>query len=595
MIRQLSRDLSAKESELILLRKEKFQREHELYRLCTEYGNFTRLEIDQRLNSLQVEENAQKVVSEMIDSAINEKHQKNETKEASSDHSSHPISEIEEKLRPISTKLTPESSKTPELDSELHAKIDKKSWYNWLSPSEEHFPEFATSRFRLLSSSQSRESQPGKAPVELENMVENDQIVVLPDLNIDRHGFYNDTSRPPRKTPDMVKTFELAFAEATILTPKTSRSIETLKHLGELHDAKSEEHVRNWDMFMREIGRESVKNGENDREIFGLKGINLRRSGTSKFFDERNEDSKHYKTFKKLVDSGGIPLKYRNELWFEISGAKNKKIPGEYSRLISISQSSSDPQIRDQIDQVNLDLHRTLPLNLYFNNISTSQPGPHFYKLQNILYAFVAYKPETGYSQGMNKIVGNIILGVSEGNQNGSRRLSEEDVFWTFVSFTEECLPEYGILGYFHKKLLVHIQTDTELVETRYFPKYLPKLHEHFTRLDVHVQVVLLGWWLGVFTDTFASVELWFKLLDSILIAEDCALKFIGYSLSFFKLHEKLLMESKNGEEIYKLMNNLRLSQSNMRFKDLVVANGEFESTMRKEELEKFRNDRNGK
>lgn len=604
LIRQLSEDLSAKESELILLRKEKFQREQELYRLCTEYGNLSRMEIDKKLNALRIEGNVQKVVSELIDTAINDLAQR-----PNPPPETHQVERRTRHLRRSDSPKVPsimvgDLLKPYETDSE---RIDKRSshWYRWLSPSEDTLPSESSAnldnRYRSPSLSNSREMKPRRAPVELESMVlEKDRIVASPDLNIDSHGFYNDTSvaRPPLRTPDLAKSTELTFAEATISTFKNSKSIDALKHLGELHDAKSEEHVRRWDTFMRDINRGIAQQQGGGHETFGMKAMNMRRQdpGLAKFFisseEERNEQSRQFKTLRRLVSGGGIPRKYRNELWFELSGAKNKEVPGEYTRLVGVSRSSKDPQLQTQIDQINLDLHRTLPSNMYFNDMATSQPGPHFYKLQSILYAFVAYKPHVGYSQGMNKIVGNLLLGVSEGNHNGSRRLTEEDVFWIFVSFTEDCLPRYGDLDYFHRDSLAHIQQDVEIVQLRYFPKYVPTLHRHLQDLGVEVLVILLGWWVGVFTDNFASVELWFKLLDSILITENVDVKFVSISLSFFKLHEKTLLELTNAEDIYKLMSNLRLAQfnqTNMRFNDLIAANNDFERAMSASELAGFR------
>lgn len=613
LIRQLSSDLSAKEAELILLRKEKFQREHELYRLCTEYGNLSRMEIDKHLNALKIEADVHKVVSEMIDNAVNEAPRPPPPRKLSRTRIPR------ERSKDIRVNGTRGRAQTGSLEASslnlelsisksalVSEKADRKmgSWYSWLNRSEEALSSSSSaslSRFRTLNINNSKQ-EPERAPVELESMgFESDSIIPSPDPNIDRHGFYNDTTmaKPPPRTPEIPQDVNLTFAGGTISSFDTSKSISTLKQLGELHDAKNEEHVRRWDGFMREIKKEVIIQYHGEHETFGMKALNLKKhdGGLSKFFtskeDENSEESRQLKDLHRLVNSGGIPPKYRNELWFELSGAKNKEVPGEYFRLLDIARTSSNEVINKHVEQINLDLHRTLPSNKYFNDMATSQPGPHFYKLQNILYAFVAYKPEVGYSQGMNKIVGNILLGVSEGNNMGTRRLGEEDVFWIFVSLAEDCLPKYHQLDYFHKDSLAYILRDCELVQRFYFPRHLASLHEHFVNLGVEIQVILLGWWLGAFTDNFVSVELWFKLLDSVLITECVEVKFVSYSLSFFKLFEKTLLDHDRADDIYKLMYNLKLSkvnQTNIRFQDLIQINNEFERSMSWGELEALRN-----
>lgn len=52
------------------------------------------------------------------------------------------------------------------------------------------------------------------------------------------------------------------------------------------------------------------------------------------------------------------------------------------------------------------------------------------------MYAFVKKFPNIGYVQGMNKIIGTLLLGITDGD--------EEDVFWLFISLIEEILPKYN-------------------------------------------------------------------------------------------------------------------------------------------------------
>ena len=59
MIQQLSLDLTEKETELVVLRQEKFRREQKLYKLLQKIRNLSTIEIDQELN--QVDDKLNKI------------------------------------------------------------------------------------------------------------------------------------------------------------------------------------------------------------------------------------------------------------------------------------------------------------------------------------------------------------------------------------------------------------------------------------------------------------------------------------------------------------------------------------------------------
>lgn len=631
LLRQLSRDLASKETELILLRKEKFQREQELVRLCMVYGNLSALEVDQHLNALPIEENAQKVVSQLISSAMRDTvtPELRRPKTAATTRSRKLCSTVSLDLKSSRSSLTSRStsritSPAPILETtpgsgrrnllngstKVQTEPDRKNnWRDWFNASDELYSSESASslnsRLRSLSLTNFR-SPSQKRPVEMQSMGDSENIVVK-DVNTDKYGFYTDIPTLSHKNlaPGLGPAAqELAISRthdlvptATISRGEPSGTIDRLKHLGELYDAQNMEINKRWDLFMHGVRKGKLKAlQEEDSQFFGARALNLRRSESrlSKFFisseDEQLDDS--YKTLLRLVHESGIPPKYRNALWFELSGAKNREVRGEFQRLVELSLASEDSTICKHREQVNLDLHRTLPSNSFFNNMSNSQPGPHLYKLQNILYAFVVYKPSIGYAQGMNKVIGNLLLGVNESNSLGGLKLTEEDVFWIFVSITEDFVPTYGPREFFNPESLQFIQQDVRLVQSEYFPKFLPRLFAHLESVGVEIQMILLRWWLGLFTETFSSVELWFKIFDDLLLSESADVKFVSYSLAIFKLFERSLLELFDADEIYRLLSNLNMqmvSQTNIRFRDLIVVNNEFEKHISAEHLNQKR------
>lgn len=646
LIRLLLKDLSAKETELILLRKEKFQREQELYRMCTEYGNLSTLEIDKRLNALQKEPDVHKILSEMIGSAVNEDPRSDLVPKRIGRAKAHSDSYQRQRRRDMRAgSRHGESTTAADARAGLEAPAKDKRvlhWLDWFNPSDELLPSSSSTslnKIRAMGSKSLSSNSPVKAPVELGSIgspLDDDTSSI--DSTTDKYGFYNDAFAKPilpaepqthvsddhpmlpegLKSPDWLRSPILPNSPDSTAFPEPSvtrstvivsaadanpgeilATIDRLKQLGERHDAENEILVKKWENFMKTISKEKFKHSGQDTayEIFGVKASNLKRSDKllSKFFvteDDRGEETRLYKALQALIGEGGIPTKYRNQLWFELSGAKNREVPGEYQRLVELSRRATDPLILKHKEEIDLDLHRTLPSNKFFNDVAKNQPGPQFYKLQNILYAFVTYKPDLGYSQGMNKVVGSILLGANEGNNSGGVKLKEEDIFWIFVSLTEDILPSYNDMNFFHPKAVPLIQQDVSLVATTYFAQTMPTLHLHLQKLDVDIQVPLLGWWLGVFTENVVSVELWLKMLDSLLVAEYGDVRFMAYSLALIKVCERPLLEATDADQVFNVLYHLKQNQvylANVRFADLSALTAEFQKQIAYPGLEEQR------
>lgn len=702
LVRQLSNDITSKELELILLRKEKFVREQELYKIVNEYCNLSSLEIDQRLNGLSKDQNVDKVLSGMIGLAI---------REDLSRPYSVPERPYSGPLRLVSDsssvavarapKVSPEVI-SPEPQDDRQVRENRSSGWlsNWFASHEDLYsrnsrstsslpaktdkptvsrPSRASSFIRnslanLGNLSHPEDSPGSKVPVELDAFngyeAERDstpsterEIPVAGDINTDKYGFFNDVehlllkkdgSKEENGTLSILNDDTLnrngtlkrrgTVSLSETLSPKLesdglnsglvdvrgitttgtpvssiderpSSSIDRLKEIGKLHDEKSLQLDKQWDYFYKELLRDYYKysnkrgHGPDDgaASMFGLRGLNLVKldKSISSFLpqtslnekeddDHQENDHRYFKRLRTLVKQSGIAPKYRNGLWYELLGAKNVKIAGEYQQLLDISKTTKDKLILSNINQINLDLHRTLPSNIFFNNLISSQPGPNFYKLQRILYAFVVYKPEVGYCQGMNKIVGNLLL-ADNPSDDTKGRMTEEDLFWVFVAVIDHVLPHYGNtqLNYFSSESLNHIRTDQQIVFEKYFPRFMPKLHKHLTALKVQVEFITLNWWLSLFTENFLSLEIWFKVFDNLLVnSSTIDTQLIGLSLSTFQIFETVLLGVHSCDDVYLIMNNLNRNNAtkmNLKFSDLMRANSHIQKRIDVEELDAFR------
>ncbi|GEQ72322.1 hypothetical protein JCM33374_g6009 [Metschnikowia sp. JCM 33374] len=687
LIRQISRDLVSKEAELILLRRESSKREHVLARLCTEYGNLSSLELDQRLGALKPDSDLHRALSNMIGSAVaqqqtptnfvppsasntaakrtpgskasrrNRTHTSGTASESSQSAKHKPVDKHEsgpsvgKHIRPdprpaSSGEFRSVSRSDNRLERSSSSSRRENTWLQWFKSPVSSSPSDSSST-KVLPENIAR-PRGRNDPVELNRIsqpFDDDEVSISADSQTDRFGFYNNlprskgyglvtspgtpsgllddtqklqtcpTSRDSSNASHVSLT-EVTAARSNSNSPKLpgvsstqrrfSKSVEKLKILGQQHDAKNQQHLSKWETFMGNVERNYSKNqfhAEDDHELFGFKASRLRWAGygSSWFFnstdDEKRSESRYYKELLQLVNEEGIPPRYRNMLWLQLSGAHNKSVPGEFQRLIDLCHEASDPKIKENIEQINLDLHRTLSSNKFFFNVEKSQPGPHFYKLQNILYAFTAYNPDIGYSQGMNRVVGNLLLGVTEGSNHGTSSLGEEDIFWIFVCIVEELLPKYNNIPFYHQDALPFIQQDVCVSVNYYLEKLLPKLYHHLSRLHIEIEIIVLGWWLGLFTEAANTLDLWFHVVDGLMLADDPGVKIVTYSIATFKLFERNLMDLNSTDTIYEYFSRLKSGcAANIRLTDFVSTCSSIGRKISQSKLQDLRsaNDSNG-
>ncbi len=150
----------------------------------------------------------------------------------------------------------------------------------------------------------------------------------------------------------------------------------------------------------------------------------------------------------------GIPMKYRADVWMIISGASKKRDenPNLYSELctkrvaptsVIIEQVCLDSsywiwsqQNKILINifplQINTDIPRTFPTNIYFRTKSGQKQSLE-QPLFNILLAFANSNSRIGYCQGLNYVAGLLLLVTKD----------EEKSFWILKTLVEDILPDY--------------------------------------------------------------------------------------------------------------------------------------------------------
>lgn len=155
------------------------------------------------------------------------------------------------------------------------------------------------------------------------------------------------------------------------------------------------------------------------------------------------------------------------------------KLKAEYEEFASRSPDA------DSMSQIERDLGRTFPLIPYY---SQEKGGQGHKKLRRVLIAFSNYRTDICYVQGMNFIVGQLLL-----------HCSESFAFWLFVALIEDWdLKE--VYGPQLRGLFMHSAIINMLVQAN-----LPNLSLRLGHASLRASVYASEWIIGMFASVIPS------------------------------------------------------------------------------------------
>jgi hypothetical protein len=208
-----------------------------------------------------------------------------------------------------------------------------------------------------------------------------------------------------------------------------------------------------------------------------------------------------------LLRQHPIPFAMRSFMWMRISGASLRRLSLPADFYVShVQRAKVEPTNNANRDQIELDLHRSLPEHPFF------QSDEGIASLRDCLLAYSTYNPKVGYCQSMNIVTSALLL-----------ICPAEEAFFLLASIIDR-IPEYYIgqmLG-----SIVDLKIFSSLVS-----KHLPAIFQRMT-LDcgMDIALVALPWFLCFFVG-YAPWQVCFRLLDVFFIEGPCILFQVGLAL----------------------------------------------------------------
>ncbi|ETB60404.1 hypothetical protein YYC_02691 [Plasmodium yoelii 17X] len=244
----------------------------------------------------------------------------------------------------------------------------------------------------------------------------------------------------------------------------------------------------------------------------------------------------HKTTFLRRVKRG-IPQKYRWKVWMHITNSTSliNKFEKKYYYLYKKTSNYSN--------LIYIDISRTFPELLIFDKYAQDQ-------LYRILNAYANYESSVGYCQGMNFIVG-LLLIVSNFN--------ELETFCVLVTLMDN----YHLKNFYKEKF--PLLNRFIYVFEKILKFEIPDLYQHFKNEEVHPPVYLHQWFLTLFIASLpikSVIVIWDYLFST-------SIKMILIiSIALLKILKNYLIKN-NFEKILKLLKSMKYNESN---DDILIA-----------------------
>ncbi|WVQ84107.1 hypothetical protein IAT38_006252 [Cryptococcus sp. DSM 104549] len=344
------------------------------------------------------------------------------------------------------------------------------------------------------------------------------------------HSHSNMTSLGGAPTPGVGNGSSTVSAAAAASRVTIS---SLLDQLTDLHDRQQTSRLLAWDSFIKKreksrANRASAAASERGRRNDGMEDMRWTAELVGLGQMGGGKGGEDWKVFARLV-RGGVPLKYRGDVWAECSGAKDLMVPGEYKEILDVHKNDVSPVAAD----IEKDVSRTFPGNVFFGG-----DGPGVGKLRRVLVAYAWHNPAVGYCQGMNMLAATLLLTVTD----------EEQAFWVLTSMIDRLLPPN-----FFAPSLLGSRAD-QMVLAQIVAQILPKIDAHFQELGVDLASITFGWFLSLFTDCL-PVETLFRVWDVFFVEGHDSI--FRVAVAILKLNETEICNCESVSDLFSFISSM--------------------------------------
>lgn len=239
----------------------------------------------------------------------------------------------------------------------------------------------------------------------------------------------------------------------------------------------------------------------------------------------------------KMLVRNGLPGRLRSVCYEYLSGASTLPDRLEQTKTYDYWLGQARQNIdKTLLKEIKNDVPRVLKGHTMFVMNKQKQTA-----VKHILCAFCMRNVEVGYCNSMSHIVALLYMLYND----------EQHTFWVFCALVDIILPP----AYFHKGL-VGCRADTQLLKGIVYTR-LNKLHTHFNKLGIDINVLCLKWLMCAFTVTLPLLTV-LRIWDILVLEGPTIL--IQVSIALLKIHEKQLLAINDTVELMQTYEQL-LSQ----------------------------------
>lgn len=230
-----------------------------------------------------------------------------------------------------------------------------------------------------------------------------------------------------------------------------------------------------------------------------------------------------------LINQKGFSNSKRGWIWSFLCGSWFKYIHGNAIISLSVQDNNIDPVTKLILDDIEKDLHRSLPEYIAFREGNSN--GLEL--LRRVLIKCAIRNPDLGYCQAMNLLASVLLI-----------YMNEEMTVYTLEKLCDSYFPEYFSTS------MTGAVTDQH-VFLSLIEENLPILYEHFKKHHIDISMISTSWFLSAYI-TQLSISLVPCMLDWLFLEGNKILFQLG--LATLKLNGNELMQVTEAGDVMNLL-----------------------------------------